>query len=379
MPRHPIAKSDDVDVLADAVSSIQLNAETDDKKEWSLELVNKALETCSIKNVATALNICVGTIRRWQDLNSVPPQYCFDLLRLLQKDIDCDIFSPKEKDQFFTPSDAVTHCWNVFNDIFQNQDEAHTIDDYVFIEPSAGDGAFLSVLPSGTIALDIEPRHPDILKQDYLTWSAPPDRKYIVFGNPPFGLRGHLALQFIEHSAKFADYVCFILPQLFESDGKGSPRKRVKGYNLIHSEKLSTLFHSPDSSAVSVNVVFQIWSKHRTNDEYTIVNNVDVNVSVYSLSDGGTVATTRNKAMIGRCDIYLPSTCFGKENMRVYDSFEELPGLKGYGIVFSADMRPTLMKKALETDWSKASFLSTNSAYNLRTSIIRSALQTQSV
>ena len=43
---------------------------------------------------------------------------------------------------------------------------------------------------------------------------------------------------FINHSSKFADYVCFILPQLFESDGKGVPRKRVKGLNLIHSEKL---------------------------------------------------------------------------------------------------------------------------------------------
>ena len=370
-PRRTVKKADPIEALTEDVAELKLHAESVDKKAWSLELVRNALEKYSIKHVAETLNICVGTIRRWQELNSVPPQYCFDLLRLLSKDIDCTMFSPKEKDQFFTPADSVKHCWDVFCDIIG----VGNIGDYVFIEPSAGSGAFLDVLPASTIALDIEPRHPNITKQDYLTWSAPPGRKYIVFGNPPFGLRGHLALQFIEHSAKWADYVCFILPQLFESDGKGSPRKRVKSYNLIHSEKLSTPFHAPDTGgAVDVNVVFQVWSKDRTNETYTIVQNKDSDMKIYSLSDGGTVATTRNKAMIGACDIYLPSTCFGKEHMRIYESFEELPGRKGYGVVFSPEKKDAGMKKALETDWSATSFLSTNSAYNLRTSLIQKAL-----
>ena len=73
--------------------------------------------------------------------------------------------------------------------------------------------------------------------------------------------------------------------------------------------------------------------------------------------------------MIGKCDIYLPSTCFGKENMKTYKSFDELPGKKGYGIVFLTN-RNEMIKKAETTNWSSISFLSTNSAYNLRTSII---------
>jgi hypothetical protein len=73
--------------------------------------------------------------------------------------------------------------------------------------------------------------------------------------------------------------------------------------------------------------------------------------------------------MIGKCDVYIPSTCFGKENMRVYQSFDELPGRKGYGVVFFTN-RDEMMKKAEGIDWSSVSFLSTNSAYNLRTSII---------
>jgi hypothetical protein len=92
-------------------------------------------------------------------------------------------------------------------------------------------------------------------------------------------------------------------------------------------------------------------------------------MKVYSLSDGGTIASTRNKDMIGKCDIYLPSTCFGKDNMKIYTSFDELPGKKGYGVVFFSK-KQHMLKKAENIDWSAISFLSTNSAYNLRTSLI---------
>lgn len=325
------------------------------------QLLAEALKTNSLKVIAAKLNLAPGTIKRWQELKSVPPQYKFDLLRILSTDIDYSTYSSKEKDQFFTPSSVAEHCWKVFN-------EKIPIDGYTFIEPSAGDGSFLKLLPQGSIGLDIEPRAEGIVKQDYLSWTPPP-KKYIVIGNPPFGLRGHLALKFINHSAEFADYVAFILPQLFESDGKGSPRKRVIGYNLIHSEKLSTMFYTPEGADVEVNGVFQIWSRSQVNEIYTLKSIDKTLLTVYSLSNGGTASTTRNKEHLETCDIYLPSTCFGKDTMRVYDSFNELPNKKGYGIVFHRD-KAAMIGKARKMDWGSISFLSTNSAYNLRTSII---------
>ena len=66
---------------------------------------------------------------------------------------------------------------------------------------------------------------------------SPPDQ-YAVLGNPPFGYRAWLALAFINHSAIFADYIGFILPMAFQSDGKGSPKFRVKGAELILSTRL---------------------------------------------------------------------------------------------------------------------------------------------
>ena len=138
------------------------------------------------------------------------------------------------------------------------------LDDYVFIDPSAGTGRFYDIFPEDRrIGMDISPRgNTEILEQDFLTWRPPREGKYIVVGNPPFGLRGHLALQFINHASEFADITAFILPQLFGSDGKGAPGKRVKTYSLAYSESLRPdSFTYPDGRTVNVSTVFQVWTK----------------------------------------------------------------------------------------------------------------------
>lgn len=335
----------------------------------SLNLLNKSIEKLGIKEVSKQLGVSIGTTKRWIGLKSIPSSYQFEIMKINNVKIDYSKFDFKEKDQFFTPTKTAKYCFSVFKKILANYEE--NANDYIFIEPSAGNGSFLNVLPSSTIALDIEPKHERIKKQDYLTWSPKnKNKKYIVFGNPPFGLRGHLALKFINHSYDFADYVGFILPQLFESDGKGVPRKRVKGYNLIHSEKLNTNFNDPTGNKIKINCIFQVWSKYHDIDKYKLGNTKKNDVlKVFSLSDGGTPSTTRNKNMWYECDVYLPSTCYGKENMKYYLSFDDLPKRKGYGIVFIKNKKENMIKfKSI--DWSKVAFLSTNSALNIRTSQI---------
>jgi len=334
-----------------------------------MTVLNTTLETKSYNDIAKYVNVATGTVKRWKELNSVPSSYQFDLFKMNNIPIDYAKFSYKDKDQFYTPTETAKKCFDVFQEFLTKMGESDT--EYIYIEPSAGDGSFLDVLPKDrTLALDIEPKVENIDTQDYLSW-VPSDnnKKYIVFGNPPFGLRGQLALKFINHSASFADYVCFILPQLFESDGKGVPRKRVEGFNLVHSEKLDTSFYEPNKKDVKVNCIFQIWSKKHISDKYTIQTQDSDVVKIYSLSDGGTPSTTRNKKMFYECDIYIPSTCFGKDNMTYYTTFDSLPRRRGYGIVFNKDKK-TNIQKFKNIVWSDVAFLSTNSAYNIRTSQI---------
>lgn len=342
----------------------------DDKPKINLvSILNSLIEKNGIKKLSEKLNLSSGTLTRWIELNNIPQSYEFDLLKLSNIKINYSQYSSKQKDQFFTPINTAKKCFELFcNEIHKYGDDEN---DFNYIEPSAGDGSFLKVLPSNTIAMDIDPKHASIIEQDYLDWKPTTNNKCVVFGNPPFGLRGHTALKFINHSNDFADYVCFILPQLFESDGKGVPRKRVKGFNLIYSIKIETNFYEPDKNELKINTIFQIWSKYHTNNEYDIKEYTTDNMKIYSMSDGGTVASTRNKNMIGKCDVYIPSTCFGKSNVKCYFKFEELPGEKGYGIVFNNN-KTEMINKMLSIKWDEIAFLSTNSAYNLRSSQIYS-------
>jgi hypothetical protein len=138
--------------------------------------------------------------------------------------------------------------------------------------------------------------------------------------------------------------------------------KNVEQYNVIENK---------NGNVIKINTIFQIWSKYHKNDIYDIKDYTNEKMKIYSMSDGGTISTTRNKCMIGKCDIYMPSTCFGKENMKCYNNFEDLPGKKGYGIVFNTD-KQNMVNKMLNIEWDKIAFLSTNSAYNLRSSQIYS-------
>ena len=343
---------------------------TEEKSNNLNTILNNLLEIESSLEVSKKLNIARGTIERWKTLNKIPKSYTFDLMKLASINIDYSKFDFKEKDQYFTPNKTCKKCYDKLIEILNSYNDSE--ENYIFIEPSAGNGNFLKILPNDRrIGVDIEPRSDEILKEDYLYWNPElsDKKKYIVIGNPPFGLRGQQALKFINHSSKFADYVCFILPQLFESDGKGVPRKRVEGLNLIHSEKIDTEFESPDGKAIKIECIYQIWSKYKKNVLYDIQELDNSIIKIYSLSDGGTPSTTRNKKMFNKCDIYLPSTCFGKDNMKYYNSFSELPRKKGYGIVFNEDKIKNV-EKFKKIDWSVVAFLSTNSAYNIRSSQI---------
>lgn len=334
------------------------------------ELLVELLKQMDINNISETLSVNRNTIQRWILLKSVPWQYHVDLKKMLNLDIDYSKLTFIEKDQFFTPKEISVYCY----DVLKKKLSELSIDDtdYTFLEPSAGNGSFYNILPENKrIGLDIEPKMEGILKKDFLTWETDM-KKIICLGNPPFGLRGNLALRFINHASKFCDFVAFILPPLFDSDGKGSCMGRVKNLNLIHSEKIETYFIYPNDDKIKIHVVFQIWAKkYGTKKEKKI--KCDDYVKIYSLTDGGTPGTTRNKHMLDKCDFYLSSSSFEKEKMRLYPSFEDLPNRRGYGIKVIKDHN-RINKIIKSIDWSSKSFMATNSSYNLRTSIIEDTL-----
>jgi len=343
--------------------------------ENAFKLLKEIMEKKTLSEIADVLSLHIGTVKRWVSLESVPVNYYNDLNSILNhkyKDID----TYRSKDQFFTKNKIAKYC--IDKAIIVLKKVGIDTSKYTFIEPSAGSCNFYSLLPKKRrIGIDIEPKGElayELIKKDYLKFSPEKKGNYIVIGNPPFGLRGNLALRFINHSFDFADVVAFILPPLFDSTGKGVPMKRVNlGYKLIHTEKLPLdSYFYPDGRTIEIATIFQVWSKIGNYNLAAITNkDYSKKIKIYSMSNGKSSSSKRNVDMIGRCDFYLPSTCFC--GMKPYKSFKELPNKRGYGIVIYKNKK-AILKKAYSIDWTKKCFVSTNSALNLRTDLILKAI-----
>ena len=49
-----------------------------------LNILNDLLKSKSYNDIAKELNIASGTVKRWNELNNVPPAYCCELMKLAQ-------------------------------------------------------------------------------------------------------------------------------------------------------------------------------------------------------------------------------------------------------------------------------------------------------
>ena len=172
----------------------------------------------------------------------------------------------KLKDQFYTKPDIAKECFDEFQNLAQ--DIGINLKKYKFIEPSAGCGCFYQVLPKDRrIGIDIDPlkcigiEHEGIIKHDYLNW-YPEDlkQKYVVVGNPPFGHRSKLAIDFFNHAALMTDIIAFIVPRQFKKYSVHS--KLNKDFKLIRDFELKdNSFYTPDGKERMVRCNFQIWTR----------------------------------------------------------------------------------------------------------------------
>ena len=135
------------------------------KLSYDLNIIlNKLLENETYSDIAKKINVASGTVKRWTEMG-VPKSYTFELLKMSKTEIDYSKFTFSEKDQFFTPKHTAEYCYSKFLDVLKEYKENYK--NYIFIEPSAGDGSFLNVLPKDRrIGLDIEPRSSEVIKHD---------------------------------------------------------------------------------------------------------------------------------------------------------------------------------------------------------------------
>lgn len=123
------------------------------------------------------------------------------------------------------------------------------------LEPSAGSGNFSKNL-SNCLAYDIHPEDENIIEQDFLELVLD-DKDYITIGNPPYGNRNDLAIQFVNHASKFSEAISFVIPITFL---KWSVQKNIiQDLKLVYSEVLEEDSFTFMDSDYSVRTCLQIW------------------------------------------------------------------------------------------------------------------------
>ena len=114
-----------------------------------------------------------------------------------------------DNDKFYTKNSTAKICIDIID---------FSIYDFV-IEPSAGNGSFLSQIPhANKIGIDINPECDDILKMSWFDYAIPDTySKVLIIGNPPFGIRNNLSKKFIKHSVSFSNVytIAFVLPNVY--------------------------------------------------------------------------------------------------------------------------------------------------------------------
>jgi len=171
---------------------------------------------------------------------------------------DTGKFRQNTKDQYYTKSSVAKECVDQILNLIPESSS------WQWIEPSAGNGAFLKALPESILrfGIDLEPKMDGIVRGDFLSWEPLSQIKKIFFGNPPFGKQGSLAKAFIQHASKKASVIAFILPRSFmkPSMSRAFPSK----FHCIFQKELEKGSFEVNGEAYDVPCVFQIWQRRES-------------------------------------------------------------------------------------------------------------------
>ncbi len=181
------------------------------------------------------------------------------LPRLLeQSDSRVDINRSLELDQFFTKPEVAQSLFEITKKYILEKNIKFDI----WLEPSAGSGAFYNLMPNPKMGYDIDKKINGVIESNFLDIELDKSKKYLVLGNPPFGKNSSLAIKFFNHCAKYASVIAFIVPKTFK---KASVQDKLdKTFSLVLEQSIEENSFTLDGADKLVPCVFQIWEKTDT-------------------------------------------------------------------------------------------------------------------
>lgn len=200
------------------------------------------------------------------------------------------------KEQFYTPKllaeGLVTSLVRVIPDLAERQ----------IIEPAGGTGSFIEAAQSAGgkkfLAFDIEPKHPLVVKADFLSVEFEA-QDAVTISNPPFGRNNALSIPFFNKAAQHSEYICFIVPRSWR---KWSVINRLDNrFHLVSDQDIQIDYEDEAGEKISernsLATCFQIWQrKEKRRPRYTVADhgfiektdskNADVALTVFGFGCG---------------------------------------------------------------------------------------------
>ena len=249
--------------------------------------------------------------------------------------------SSRSRDAYFTKPETATKCVSILDNLIGIN--------HSYLEPSAGSGAFMHPLLNRSVtACDICPEADNIITENFLSSTLTAD---VVIGNPPFGTRSKLAVDFINKAATFAKYIAFILPVQFRK--YGTQKLLNPSLSLIYDELLPANSFLLDDKEYSVRCCYQVWTTVQHNLRLSssppsshpdfqmwLYNNVPAAVSVFD----------------NDFDFAVPRQGYQDYSLRA--SIDECVLHKQW-LLFKASS-PTVLQRLLDLDYEKLSLLNTS-------------------
>lgn len=152
-------------------------------------------------------------------------------------------------DKYYTKGFIADYCSHLVLERY-----GHSV---TYVEPCAGGGAFLGVLPN-PVATDIKPEHPEVTQADVFDLKFGPED--VIVSNPPFGMNASLAKRIFNHIASQGPKaICFVVPRTFRKESTHS--QLHLGYSVVLDVDLPDNSFTLDGEDYDVPCVFQIWER----------------------------------------------------------------------------------------------------------------------
>lgn len=164
------------------------------------------------------------------------------------------------KEQYYTPDDLALRLTREVVAV------VGSLDDRTVLEPAGGTGAFIRAAQqlgaSSVVSFDIEPKHTDVVRADFLSKKVRLSDA-VAISNPPFGRNNSLSIPFFNKAADHAEYICFIVPRSWR---KWSVINRLdRRFELVADHDIAMDYVDDQGTHLSKQLLlktcFQIWRR----------------------------------------------------------------------------------------------------------------------